>query len=183
MVHLEASAELVYAASREFYESVSSSHDAVRENLAQQLQDGDSELGESIIITLGESFGGISVYYPSEETKTRRLVSLRHLVNVSNPRPNMLELLRSFKTIVEPIPMPRYMYWVQLGVTSDFRRLGVASMLASAMEHDSKSRRFEYICCHVSRENTASLRMQLGRGYARISQDEYQFIALAKKLA
>lgn len=181
-VHLEASAGLVYESFREFYDAVSPSQEAIRENLARQLQDGNSELGHSIIVTLDETLGGISVYYPSEEVKTRQLTSLRYLVNVSAPHPDMVGHLRSLRTDVEAIPMGRFMYWARLGVPSEFRRLGVAGMLNSAMEYDCKSRRFEYICSHLSRDNTASMRMHIGRGFARISEGDHQFVAMAKRL-
>ena len=181
--HLEEAAELVLESFREFYDLVSPSQDAIRENLIQQLQDRNSELGYSIIIMLGESLGGISVYYPSDEIKGRQLNSLRHLMNVSTPRPNMVELLRTFRMKVEPIPTPRYMNWTRLGVTSEFRRLGVAGMLNSAMEYDSRSRQFDYIGSHLNRENTASMKMHIGRGFARISEEYYQFIAMTKRLS
>jgi len=181
-VHLEASAGLVYESLREFYDLVSLSQDAIRENLVRQLEDGSSELGQSIILTLEETLGGIYVYYPSEELKARQLISLRYLVNVSDPRPDMVDRLRSFRTDVEAVPMPRYMYLSRFGVRNEFRRLGVGSMLSSAVEYDSKSRRYEFICGHISRDNTASMRMHLNRGLARISEEDHQFVAMAKRL-
>jgi hypothetical protein len=181
-VHLEASAGLVYESFRDFYDAVSPSQDAIRDNLVRQLQDGNSELGHSLIITLEETLGGIYVYYPSEDVKARQLTSLRHLLNVATPHPDMAYRLRSFRTAVEAIPMPRYMYLARLGVKSEFRRLGVASMLSSAVEYDCRSRRYEYICGHISRDNSASMRMHLNRGLARISQGNYQFVAVSKHL-
>ena len=142
-VHLGAAAELVYESFPEFYDTLSHDHEAIRDNIIRQLRDPDSELGDSVILTIGESMAGISIHYASDEMKARQLASLRHLIAVSNPRPNMLDGLRSFKELVERIELPRYAYWARLGVRTEFRRLAVASMISSAMEYNSRSRHFE----------------------------------------
>ena len=105
--YLEASADLVYESARDFYDCFSLSHGAIRENLVWQMQDGTSALGCSTIATMEGALAGIAVYYPSEDLKTRELVSLRYLVQVRNPHPNMPGSLRSLRTATEALPIPR----------------------------------------------------------------------------
>ena len=179
---LEASADLVYESARDFYDSFSLSQDAIRENLVLQMQDGASALGYSIVAKLEGALAGIAVYYASEAVRTRELVSLRYLMQVRNPHPNMLERLRSLKSATESLTIPRYAYLARIAVASTFRRFGVAGLLTAAMECDSKSEGIEYICSHVSRDNTATVRMHLARGFTRVSDGDYRFVAMAKRL-
>ena len=181
--HLEEAAGLIYESFTEFYNLVSPSQEGIRRTVIDQLEDVNSELGYSLIATLEESLGGISVYYPSEEIKARQLISLRHLMRVADPRPDIVELLKTFRMKVEPLSMPRYMNWARLGVAKQFRRLGVASLINAAMEYDCRVRRYEYIGSHLNRQNTPSMKMHVGRGFARVTEGDFEFVAMVKALS
>jgi hypothetical protein len=180
--HLAASADLVYESAPDFYNCFSLSRDELRENLIRQLRDENSVLGYSILATFDDSFGGIAVYFPSEEAKTRRLVSTRYLMQMQTLKPDAPERLRALTAGVEAISVPRYMYLARIGVAPESRRLGVAGMLHAVLECECKSRQIEYICSHVDRDSTPTVKMHLARGFARISAEDHQFVVMAKHL-
>lgn len=181
--YLEEAANLVYESNPEFYDLFSTDKSAICKSLVGQLKDNSSELGYSIILIIEGKLGGVSVYYPSEELKHRRIISLRHMMNIQSPSPNMNEKVKSFAQDVEPITLSRYMYWARLGVAKEYRRQGIASLVNTAMEYDVKHKGYDYICSHLNRNNAISMKMHVGREFSRMSDKEYLFVAMSKKVS
>ena len=180
---IEESVRLIYESNPEFYDLVSPNKNDIYENLAIQLRDSHSELGHSIIIILEDVLAGISVYYPYVEMKNRQFNSLRHLVNIHSHYPDILERIKSFTLNIEPITASKSIYWARLGVKKEYRRLGIASLLSNAMEYDVKTKGFDYIYSHLNHKNEVSMKMHLGRNFSRVSNMDYTFIAMSKKVA
>ena len=181
--YIDISAKMIFDSFKEFYSLISPNEEDVLTNIGHQLLDKNSELGYSIIIIIGGAFAGISVYYPSDEIKARQINSLRHIMCIQNRYANMIDLLKQFKMKVEPISFLRCIYWARLGVEIKFRQLGVANLLIAAMENDAKSKGYNSIGSHLYQKNIPSMKMHLSRGFSRITKENFDFIAMLKKLS
>jgi ribosomal protein S18 acetylase RimI-like enzyme len=172
--------ELVYAALPEFYDKILLPKDMLFRLLADQIDDPDTELGETYAFWDHQSVLGVLSVVPSEALRGAQTSGTIMLVRELNREQRAIFQRASlgYSEQVEPLASLSGKYLPRLAVAPAARGRGVARAL---MKHIIDLYGQELIALHVARRNTAVINLHSSLGFTPQSDKDYPIRVLIRE--
>ena len=172
---------LVYSSLPKFYDLFFYQEKNLIDSIIKQLNDKNSELGNTKVFFSKKELIGILSFYDIKEAAIRQSISLKIMVNDLNNNKEIFYKLNKYRKLINNNEENSF-YLARIAVNPKYRRCGFGKILMNKFEKKALSKSFNKLSLHVYSANIPAFEFYKKQGYIQgsLSKKNKSFILMKK---